>query len=205
MNNHLVFGFLIVGSISCYCQSENNTCGFSTKNGWSNALPSSNNLREVFVDDPSGVPEVVAEIEQALHFDADIDIFLADGINNAYATIANGKRELIIDVGFLENCNQQISNNWFGISVIAHEIGHHIAGFSDDRHYNELSADYWSGQVLQRLGASLESSMKGMRKFGGESDVQSHPSKYRRMKSIQHGFEDAKAGRIDYTMCLNCK
>ena len=182
-------------------------CRYSLSDGWSGDAPRG----EEYIDhkagsgDRSGVPQVVARIEQCLNFRAAIDVFIAEQEDNASATIANGRKVLVVDVDFLEKIDKLTGTQWAGIQVIAHEIGHHIAGFAANSHSNELNADYWSGQALQRLGSSLPAATKAILTVGTELDTDSHPNKYRRRDVITQGWQDSKAGTVDYSHCLDCR
>jgi hypothetical protein len=108
-------------------------------------------------------------------------------------------------VGFLEAMNKMSRTQWAAIQVIAHEIGHHIAGFISNAHRNELNADYWSGQSLQRLGSTVSAATRAIMTVGTEFDTSSHPNKYRRKEVIEKGWNDAAAGYIDYSFCVDCR
>lgn len=180
-------------------------CSYSLQGGWSSYAPSEYITRRARSNDPSGIPQVVSRINGALRIDPNFDVLIAEGEDNAMATTAGGRKVLIIDVEFLERVNSRAGNQWAAISIIAHEVGHHIAGFSPDSHRAELNADYWSGQALMRLGASRRSSTRAIMTFGTEQDSSSHPSKYRRAQTIERGWDDASAGRIDYDFCDDCR
>jgi len=182
-------------------------CMYSLSRGWSNDDTGVHEYitRKAGVSDPSGVPQVVDQIQQALSFRAAFDIFLAEQEDNAFATVANGRKILVVDVDFLEKLNHVAKTQWAAIQVIAHEVGHHIAGFSSDSHNSELNADYWSGQSLQRLGASVSAATRVILTVGTELDTSSHPNKYRRRDSIAQGWRDAAAGVVDYSRCTGCR
>lgn len=183
-------------------------CMFSLKDGWSDGGQSE------FVEyithkagrhDKSGIPQVVEQIKKALAVKASFDVFIAKNENNAMAAVANGTKILVVDVAFLENLNKISKTQWAAIQVMAHEVGHHVAGFSNSAHRNELNADYWSGLVLQRLGASREASTKAILTVGTEVDTKSHPNKYKRSLTIAKGWDDASRGKVDYSYCDSCK
>lgn len=180
-------------------------CRFSLQDGWTDEEPSEYITRKARRDDESGVPQVVRKIKRALSISADFDVYIAEHEDNAFATVANGRKLLIVDVGFLEKLNQIARTQWSAIQVISHEIGHHIAGFSEDRHRAELNADYWSGQTLQRLGSSRSAATSGILAFGTEFDLPSHPNKRRRAAAIVKGWDDARKGVIDYSFCDDCR
>lgn len=180
-------------------------CGFSVKNGWFGKNGSEYITHQAKPDDKSGVPQVINRIYDALSIKPNIEIFLAEREDNAFATVAGGKKIIVVDVAFVEAVNRRARTQWGAVQVIAHELGHHIAGFSDDRHRAELNADYWSGQALQRLGAARQVAAKAILAIGSETDTETHPSKYRRAPTIEKGWDDALAGKIDYSFCDDCK
>lgn len=180
-------------------------CRFSLSDGWSSTEPQSYITRRGRKNDPSGIPQVVDQIKKSLAIQANIDVYIAEEEDNAFATVANGHKIVVADVGFLKKLNRIAGTQWGAIQVMAHEIGHHIAGFDSNRHRGELNADYWSGQALYRLGAAREASTAAIRAVGTEEDSASHPNKHRRAATIGKGWDDARRGYIDYSYCLNCR
>lgn len=183
-------------------------CGFSIENGYySRNSPSQYITREAKSGDRSGIPDVVAKINRAIGIDVRIYIYIAEDEHNCFASIGpNGKRILIADHLFLNEVNQNAGTEWAAISIIAHEIGHHIAGFTRraSKLDSELDADYWSGYALQKLGASEEASVKCMMVYGTEHNSSSHPNKYSRVATIKKGWRDALNGTFDKDRCESC-
>lgn len=180
-------------------------CRFSLTSGWSNTGPREYVTHQARPDDPSGIPQAIASIRRALSVTARIDVFIAEQEDNAFATVAGGRKIIVVDVGFLEKLNQLADTEWAAIQVLAHELGHHIAGFVEDSHRGELNADYWSGQALRRLGAARTAATAGILTVGTETDTSSHPSRSRRAAIISRGWDDAARGKIDYSFCEACK
>ena len=196
--------FLALGQASGAPPAVLPFCRFSLVDGWT-ANPVEYIARKAGPKDRSGVPQVVEEIKRALKARASLDVYIAKDENNAFATVAKGRKILVVDVGFLEKLNQMTGTEWSAIQVIAHEVGHHIAGFSEDRHRSELSADYWSGQILQRLGANKSAATSAILTVGTPMDTPTHPNKQRRRLAIEKGWEDSAAGETDYSFCLDCR
>jgi hypothetical protein len=121
-------------------------------------------------------------------------------INNAVATIINDERYILYDSRLLDFANSQTSSFWSSISILAHEIGHHLSGHTlnqmTDNHTAELEADKFSGFVLYKMGASLEQSTNAISTIGSDNDTESHPSKSRRVKAISNGWNEAY--KLDY-------
>jgi hypothetical protein len=180
-------------------------CRFSILDGWGATGPTEYITHKAGPNDRSGVPQVVERIRRVFSIRPAFDVYIAKEEDNAFATVAGGRKILVVDVGFLEKLNRVSGTEWGAIQVIAHEIGHHIAGFSDDRHRAELNADYWSGQSLQRLGSARASAARAMHTFGADFDTSTHPNKRRRVTAIERGWDDAAKNRIDYSFCDDCR
>ncbi len=134
---------------------------------------------------------VVEKIVNAVGLVPNFEIRIG-GVNNAAAVIENGKRLIIYDQFFIRNLTQKTGTKWAAISVMAHEIGHHLNGHTLDgrgsRPAIELEADKFSGAVLQKMGASLEEARKGMELLGSTSASQTHPAKHDRLAAITKGW-----------------
>jgi len=167
-------------------------CSFSIYGGYGNQMPNFNKAKKVTEEtDKSGIFDVINSMKEKLKINPRLDIYLQSNLDNAYALLKDGKRSLIFDVNFLEKVNKHCGSEWCAIQIIAHELGHHINGFSEDSHQNELGADYWSGYILSKLGASLESTLKGIQTYGSEYDTDTHPNVYKRSEAIEEGYRNA--------------
>jgi hypothetical protein len=184
-------------------------CGFSIKKGFYYDSKSKSYItKQSLIGDESGIADVVAEIEKTLGFDVEINVFIAKDEENCFATIGeDGMRLIIADQLFLNKVNKSSNTQWAAISIIAHEIGHHIAGFTrrESQLESELDADYWSGFTLQKLGASKDAAIKCIMTFGTDQDSQTHPNKNRRAATILQGWNDGFKGDYDNDRCENCK
>jgi hypothetical protein len=184
-------------------------CGFNIKNGfYYNSQSKSYITKQSLIGDESGIADVVAEIEKTLGFDVEINVFIAKDEENCFATIGeDGMRLIIADQLFLNKVNKSSNTQWAAISIIAHEIGHHIAGFTrrESQLESELDADYWSGFTLQKLGASKDAAIKCIMTFGSDQDSKTHPNKNKRASIILQGWNDGFKGDYDNDRCENCK
>src|SRR5215203_62013 len=119
-----------------------------------------------------------------------------NGINNAYATIIRNRRYIIYDNNFLENLDGYAGTKWASISVLAHEMGHHYRNHVVDQQGStppkELEADYFSGYVMAKLGASATEAIAAMDKIASARASATHPAKADRLKSIVQGWNYAK-------------
>src|SRR5215204_5896025 len=118
-----------------------------------------------------------------------------NGINNAYATIIRNRRYIIYDNDFLENLDAYANTKWASISVLAHEMGHHYRNHVIDQQGStppkELEADYFSGYVMAKLGASVTEAVAAMEKIASARASATHPAKADRLKSIVQGWNYA--------------
>ena len=118
-----------------------------------------------------------------------------NGINNAYATIIRNQRYIVYDNNFLENLDSYASTKWASISVLAHEMGHHYRNHVVDRQGStppkELEADYFSGYVMAKMGATLDEARAAMAKIASARASASHPAKADRLAAIAQGWNQA--------------
>ena len=149
-----------------------------------------------------GAAERAAErIMDASGLRADFEIEVAPGEDNAYATIKRcGRlgacRVIIYDPEFLRDIERR-TDEWGPISIMAHEVAHHLQGHSvhggGSNPPDELDADFFSGFILQKLGASLESAQAAMRLIADPSGSSSHPPRRERLEYIARGWRKAAA------------
>lgn len=119
-----------------------------------------------------------------------------NGINNAYATIIRNQRFIIYDNNFLENLDAYAKTRWASISVLAHEMGHHYRNHVIDAKGStppkEIEADYFSGYVMAKLGASLAEARAAMEQIASPRASASHPAKADRLNAIAQGWNYAQ-------------
>ena len=115
---------------------------------------------------------------------------------NCFATVMGGQRFIVYDATFMQRIEDETETNWSAVSIMAHEIGHHLQGHTIDgrgeHRQKELEADTFSGFVLHQLGASLEESLVAIRALGNNIATATHPAKNTRIESIQKGWLDAE-------------
>ena len=119
-----------------------------------------------------------------------------NGINNAYATIIRNQRYIIYDNDFLENLDNYAGTKWASISVLAHEMGHHYRNHVIDRQGStpakEIEADYFSGYVMAKMGATLEQAKAAMEQIASPRASTTHPAKADRLNAIGKGWAYAQ-------------
>jgi hypothetical protein len=118
-----------------------------------------------------------------------------NGINNAYATIIRNQRFIVYDNRFLENLDRYAGTKWASISVLAHEMGHHyynhVLNATGSTRPKELEADFFSGYVMAKMGASLAEAEAAMSKIASPQASSTHPGKADRLNAIANGWNSA--------------
>lgn len=117
--------------------------------------------------------------------------------NNCFATVLKGQRFIVYDAAFMEQIEEETETNWSAISIMAHEIGHHLQGHTIDgrggQPIKEIEADKFSGFVLHQLGASLAEATVAVITLGDEHATSTHPAKLARVDAIRKGWLEAEA------------
>ncbi len=126
-------------------------------------------------------------------------------ISNALAYIKNRKRYIKYNPDFMKRVNDSTKTDWAAISVLAHEIGHHLLGHTlkntGSNPGDELAADRYSGFILHQMGATLEQALECIEIEGSMHGSKTHPPKSARIEAITDGWEEAeklKNKKLDY-------
>lgn len=126
-------------------------------------------------------------------------------INNAVAKVIKdekGKsiRYILYDNAFFDRIEEKAQSDWSSISILAHEIGHHLSGHAllnmGSTHEFEIEADTFSGFVLAKMGATKEEAQSAIQTLRYEKATHTHPAKADRLKAIADGWDTAGANGI---------
>lgn len=130
-------------------------------------------------------------------------VIVPANVENAAAVVYGGKRYVLYNPTFINNLVKTTGTDWAAISVLAHEIGHHLNGHTvsggGSQPAEELEADEFSGYVLRKLGAALPQAQAAMKTLATAYATRTHPAQYDRLTSIEKGWnhaDDQIAGRI---------
>ena len=122
-------------------------------------------------------------------------IILAANVPNATATIVGEQRAIFYNQEFMLRIKDATNTDWAAISILAHEIGHHLQGHTiqsrGSRPEIELEADKYSGFVLQKMGATLDQALTAMNTFGSDQGSATHPPRSARLAAITNGWRNA--------------
>jgi len=137
---------------------------------------------------------IIQNILDAVGLSANFEIRQAN-IQNAAAVSYGGKRYVLYNPNFINALDRRTGNQWASISVLAHEVGHHLKGHTvsgqGSQPATELEADEFSGYALRKMGASLEDAQATMKLIASENTSSTHPGKSSRLAAIENGWESA--------------
>lgn len=151
---------------------------------------------EVYEFEPDMIAkQAVSKIVQYTGLTPNFVIIPDKNIATAKAFLKNNKRIITYNPKFIEKLNDKTKTNWAAVSVLAHEIGHHLAGHTllkNQSPGNELIADKFSGFILFQMGATLYEAKTALSTIGHEMDTTRHPPKNARLNAITEGWKEAK-------------
>lgn len=156
----------------------------------------------------AGLPYSIITFAPAPHAQAAMDdIALAAGIHrngiilreglipDAIAITCGEHRYILYDRGFIDSAQRASDNFWAIRSIFAHELGHHLNGHTlsqdPDRFQRELEADFFSGLLLQRMGADDQQARATLSLLGMEEGSDNHPPLDLRLQAISAGWLQA--------------
>ena len=138
---------------------------------------------------------VIREITDAVGLKARFELRATREVDNAAAVLHDGKRFLLYNPDFLNAVNRAGHTDWAGISILAHEMGHHLNGHTlrtgGSQPTDELEADEFSGFVLRKLGASLAQAQAAMASVDDSGGSATHPGRSPRLTAIGEGWQRA--------------
>lgn len=141
---------------------------------------------------------VVAEICGAVGLPANFTIkAVTDTRVNAYAKVQGIHRWIVYERSFMQSITNEKARNWSGLTVLAHEIGHHLSGHTLDeigsRPPRELEADHFAGFVVARLGGTSEEACAVFLTMSKDGST-THPPQADRISAVTAGWRKGKIG-----------
>lgn len=117
---------------------------------------------------------------------------------NAEAQVGeDGQRYIFYNSTFMRELGAKTHQFWSQVFVIAHEVGHHIAGhldFAGQNHRVELEADRYAGFILGRMGATHEEAIAAVDGIGAGAGSATHPPRDQRIQIVSLGWNDGAGG-----------
>ncbi len=116
-------------------------------------------------------------------------------VPNAVAVLTNGRRFILYNPDFINRLTTITGTQWAAVSVLAHEIGHHLYTHTVNGKTipmaSELEADRFSGYVLRKMGANLYEAQAAMKTLASTRPTRTHPGRDDRLKYIADGWDRA--------------
>jgi hypothetical protein len=201
MKTKLISLILIVCTLKAYTQTKINMCGYQGYQTVESAEEFSA-ICDLYGTVSSGEQyeqalQKVEEILEKVGLFRNFEIEECQGINNALAAtipLSNGnlERYIIYDNSFFNKVTDATGTDWGLISILAHEVGHHLNGHTlktgGSNHQTELQADEFSGFVLARMGCSLENAQAAISKLLPDQASSTHPAKKDRLTAVERGW-----------------
>ncbi len=117
-------------------------------------------------------------------------------VKNANAYIKGRERIIAYNPTFMAGIIDSSRTDWSAVSILAHEIAHHLLGHTLDPEElhpgDELACDRYSGFILFQMGASLPEALAAIAVAGNVHGTRDHPPKHARSAAIQQGWEEAE-------------
>lgn len=139
--------------------------------------------------------DVLREITDVVGLKPRFELQATTAVQNAAAVVYGGKRFLLYNPQFVAAVNRAGRTDWAGISILAHEMGHHLNGHTlkagGSNPTDELEADEFSGFVLRKMGASMAQAQAGMAIVSDDEASPTHPGRSVRLKAISEGWQRA--------------
>lgn len=187
----LIFSWMLPAIGQERVQSLDNT------NAWIfHALPRSNSPGHFFrFKSGDEVDKIVADIMGLYSLPTDFEVYRGP-VDSAAARIEYGRRVIYYSQDwFLRHIGE---DRWQAITVMAHEIGHHLSGHTltkhNDRQKQELEADKFAGSVVAHLGGSLADAQRAYMNLP-KNFTTTHPSRRARLEAVAVGWNDARSER----------
>lgn len=144
---------------------------------------------------PSAAVEAVNRITRATGLRPNFKVSpVTDGsVENAAAVRDESGREryILYNPSFLDALIRTTRTDWSAVAILAHEIGHHLAGHTlrpgEGNPDWELEADEWAGFALARMNATREQAIAAMLSVP-EFDTSTHPGRARRTNALLTGW-----------------
>jgi len=128
-------------------------------------------------------------------------VVVSGPVDNAAAVILLDRnripqRVIAFNPSFMAAAQARVGGNpWGPISVMAHEIAHHLSGHTivpgGSRPEIELEADKFSGFVLNKMGAPLSAATQMILTVGTDHGSPTHPAKRQRAEAIRQGWTES--------------
>jgi tetratricopeptide (TPR) repeat protein len=142
----------------------------------------------------SNIKSIMSWMLQPIGLKPNFIVVESNYVSNAAALVFENKRFIVYNPQFFAYTRTATKTDWAAISILAHEIGHHLQGHtieSSVNHESELEADWFSGNLLYKLGATFDEACIALKTLCPEEASFSHPSKFTRLISLREGWRQS--------------
>jgi len=152
------------------------------------------------VDSKKEADDAVTKIVSYTGLVQNFQIVANPGIPTARAFIKKKQRYIEYNPQFMSRVKDRTKSDWGSLSVLAHEIGHHLSGHTlakrnqnkkEENLKEELDADRFSGFIMYKMGATLDEAKLALSTVQLNSNPQTHPPQTERLIAITLGWLDA--------------
>lgn len=164
-------------------------------------------------DAPRDCRDMIARVMEFTGLPQNFDVVEADVPNAAAVIVLDDqripRRIIAFNNRFMEEVRRQTGGNpWSPLSIMAHEVAHHLAGHTivpgGSQPPIELEADKFSGFVLYKMGASRDDSAAALKALVPVTAPagSTHPDRDRRVAALAEGWNQA-CSQVGRTDCAN--
>lgn len=186
----LVFLLFSVKAQSVINLSGHSVCGIERRIDISSSL-------SVFPAD-SKIMDLLNKINDIAGFPVNYTVYATNNSESvpfaAVSSDAPNSRLIIYPPSFLSKINVGDGRykDWNFVYILAHEVGHHIAGHTltdnGERKKQELDADYFAGFVMAKLGAAQNEVLQAINFLTENPTDDEHPPKAERVSKVLDGW-----------------
>ncbi len=141
--------------------------------------------------------DIVKRITDSVGLQPNFELLQAN-IPNAAAVLYKQKRYILYSLVFMEKIREATATDWAALTILAHEIGHHLNGHTltegGSRPPLELEADSFAGHTVEFLGGALDQALAAYQAMSPEG-TETHPPRSARLEAVTKGWSDAHAAR----------
>lgn len=135
---------------------------------------------------------IVDEIMAVVGLPPRFDVYRGP-VENAAARIENGRRVIYYSQDWVANKIQ--GDRWQAVTLLAHEIGHHLSAHTldglEDKKLQEIESDIFAGYIVARLGGSLKDAQRLYMNLP-KMETKTHPSVKERLEAVAIGWTDGR-------------
>lgn len=195
MTKGLLFSTLLFGLSTMVSSAQQNDIMVYGKNYFGNTVNESEICKMLGFTSRPEASRAVENIVRRSGLKQNFYVMECPSIDNCFAATRNGERLIVYDPSFMRRINDITQTDWAALSILAHEIGHHLQGHTIKQggsdHEKELEADEFSGFVMYQMGATLKQAQSAIFKLTSDYPTSTHPVRTRRLKSIEKGYNNA--------------